>query len=54
MDSPVLDQRILSAEGWPYASTMSLAAGDPGRFHSLFGRDSLIISLQVLPAQAGC
>lgn len=25
--------------------------GDPGRFHALFGRDSLITSLQVLPAR---
>src|ERR671917_1335264 len=40
---------LLSAEGWPYASTPPVEAGDPGRFHALFGRDSLICSLQVLP-----
>jgi glycogen debranching enzyme len=51
MDTPALDQRILSPEGWPYASTTSLTADDPGRFHALFGRDSLITSLQVLPVQ---
>jgi glycogen debranching enzyme len=26
-------------------------AGDPGRFHALFGRDAAIVSLQVLPAR---
>ncbi|MFP5387676.1 MAG: hypothetical protein ACLGG5_00035, partial [Thermoleophilia bacterium] len=26
-----------------------MAAGDPGRFHALFGRDSAITSLQLLP-----
>jgi glycogen debranching enzyme len=41
---------LLSEEGWPYASTPPVEAGDPGRFHALFGRDSLICSLQVLPA----
>jgi len=41
----------LSAEGWPYASSLSVDAADPGRFHALFGRDSLISSLQVLPVQ---
>lgn len=34
---------VLSDEGWPYASSAA------GRFHCLFGRDSLITSLQVLP-----
>ena len=47
----VLDASILSPAGWPYASTQPIAADDPGRFHALFGRDSLITSLQVLPAQ---
>jgi glycogen debranching enzyme len=42
---------VLSDEGWPYASSLPAAPGDPGRFHALFGRDSLITSLQVLPAQ---
>ena len=41
---------LLSDEGWPYASTPPVEEGDPGRFHALFGRDSLITSLQVLPA----
>jgi glycogen debranching enzyme len=41
---------LLSDEGWPYASTPPVEEGDPGRFHALFGRDSLITALQVLPA----
>lgn len=41
---PGLDP-LLSPAGWPYAS------GEPGRFHALFGRDSAIVSLQVLPAR---
>lgn len=41
--------RVLSPEGWPYASSESVDAEDPGRFHALFGRDSLITSLQLLP-----
>ncbi|HEX6459354.1 MAG TPA: hypothetical protein VF032_10605 [Thermoleophilaceae bacterium] len=41
--------RVLSPEGWPYASSESTDADDPGRFHALFGRDSLITSLQLLP-----
>jgi glycogen debranching enzyme len=40
---------LLSADGWPYASTPPVEEGDPGRFHALFGRDSLICALQVLP-----
>ena len=40
---------MLSTEGWAYASTPPRGAGDPGRFHALFGRDSLICALQVLP-----
>ena len=40
---------LLSEEGWAYASSTPVAAGDPGRFHALFGRDSLITALQVLP-----
>ncbi|MGH2949755.1 MAG: hypothetical protein ACRDPC_26435, partial [Solirubrobacteraceae bacterium] len=40
---------LLSSEGWPYASSPPVEAGDPGRFHALFGRDSLICALQVLP-----
>jgi glycogen debranching enzyme len=41
---------LLSQEGWPHASSAPVEEGDPGRFHALFGRDSLITSLQVLPA----
>jgi len=40
---------LLSPDGWAYASADSVAAGDPGRFHALFGRDSLLTALQVLP-----
>jgi glycogen debranching enzyme len=40
---------LLSDEGWPYASTPPVEEGDPGRFHALFGRDSLITALQLLP-----
>jgi glycogen debranching enzyme len=42
---------LLSEEGWPYASLPPQVPGDPGAFHALFGRDSLITSLQVLPAR---
>ena len=42
---------LLSPEGWAYASTPPVAEGDPGRYHALFGRDSLICALQVLPAR---
>jgi glycogen debranching enzyme len=44
----LLDE-LLSPGGWPYASTAPVEPGDPGRFNALFGRDSLITSLQVLP-----
>jgi glycogen debranching enzyme len=42
-------ERVLSPEGWPYASSEPVDAEDPGRFRALFGRDSLITSLQLLP-----
>jgi glycogen debranching enzyme len=42
---------LLSEEGWPYASSPPVEEGDPGRFHCLFGRDSLITALQLLPAR---
>src|SRR4051794_37063632 len=42
-------EAVLSAEGWPYASAPPVEPGDPGRYHALFGRDSLITSLQILP-----
>jgi glycogen debranching enzyme len=45
---PGLD-RVLSPEGWPFASSVPVDGDDPGRFHALFGRDSLITSLQLLP-----
>jgi glycogen debranching enzyme len=44
-------QPVLSADGWPYASSLPVDAHDPGRYHALFGRDSLITSLQVLQSQ---
>ncbi|GAB3668347.1 hypothetical protein GCM10027596_38900 [Nocardioides korecus] len=40
---------LLSPEGWVHASSDAVEPGDPGRFHALFGRDSLITALQVLP-----
>ena len=46
-DDPDL-RGLRSDEGWLYASTDPLGAGDPGRFHALFGRDSLISSLQLM------
>jgi glycogen debranching enzyme len=50
VEVPGLDA-LLSDEGWPYASAPPVEPGDPGRFHALFGRDSLITALQVLPAR---
>ena len=44
-------RELLAPQGWPYASAASRGSPDPGRFHALFGRDSLITSLQVLPEQ---
>jgi glycogen debranching enzyme len=42
---------LLSPDGWVYASTPPITEADPGRYHALFGRDSLITALQVLPAR---
>src|SRR5262245_29535845 len=42
---------LLSAQGWAYASAAAVDVLDPGRFHALFGRDSLICALQVLPVR---
>ena len=42
---------LLSPEGWLYASSTPLDASDPGRFHCLFGRDSLISALQLIPTR---
>jgi glycogen debranching enzyme len=47
----VITPPIMSADGWAFASSLPLDADDPGRYHALFGRDSLITSLQVMPAQ---
>lgn len=52
MSLPVADlDGLLSPAGWPHASAEPVAAQDPGRFHALFGRDSAILSLQLLPAR---
>jgi glycogen debranching enzyme len=49
---PVADlDGLLSPAGWPYASAEPVAVGDPGRFHALFGRDSAIVSLELLPVR---
>jgi glycogen debranching enzyme len=44
-------EALLSPQGWPYASAQPQAPDDPGRFHAFFGRDSAIVSLEVLPAR---
>ena len=44
---------VLSRGGWAHASAAASDDGDPGRFNALFGRDSLITALQVLPARPG-
>jgi glycogen debranching enzyme len=43
---------VLAPEGWPNASSASVREGDPGRYHCLFGRDSLITALALLPVRA--
>jgi glycogen debranching enzyme len=48
-EDPYLIDPLLSPEGWAYASAPPVEAGDPGRYHALFGRDSLIFALQVWP-----
>jgi glycogen debranching enzyme len=45
---PDLDA-VMAPDGWTYASSAPVDAEDPGRFHALFGRDSLITALQLLP-----
>ena len=47
---PAIDE-VLSPDGWAYASSQAVDSDDPGRFHALFGRDSLIFALQVLPVR---
>jgi glycogen debranching enzyme len=44
-------ERLLAPEGYLYASTPPLSDDDPGRYHALFGRDSLISALQLMPAR---
>jgi glycogen debranching enzyme len=44
-----LVEQLLAPEGWAYASTAPVDESDPGRFRTLFGRDSLITALQLLP-----
>jgi glycogen debranching enzyme len=52
MGLPAVDLNgLLSPAGWPYASAEPVGEGDPGRFHALFGRDSAIVSLELLPAR---
>lgn len=42
-------ESLLSPDGWVHASSTPTSEEDPGRFHALFGRDSLITALQLLP-----
>ena len=49
-DVPGLSE-VLAPDGWANASSTSLGEGDPGRYNCLFGRDSLITALAVLPAR---
>ena len=49
-DVPGLSE-VLAPDGWANASSTSQGEGDPGRYNCLFGRDSLIIALAVLPAR---
>ncbi|MEP6463985.1 MAG: hypothetical protein ABJC62_11360 [Frankiaceae bacterium] len=51
MTLPPEVEALLAPPGWAYASMAPVEKGDPGRFHALFGRDSLIFALQVLPGQ---
>jgi glycogen debranching enzyme len=49
-DVPGLSE-VLAPDGWANASSTSQGEGDPGRYNCLFGRDSLITALAVLPAR---
>ena len=42
-------EAVLSPDGWCFASAPPIDDDDPGRFNALFGRDSLITALEVLP-----
>lgn len=44
---------MLAPEGWAHASSPPVDEADPGRFHALFGRDSLITALALLPVRPG-
>jgi glycogen debranching enzyme len=47
-EPPELDG-LLAPEGFAYASTPPVSEDDPGRYQALFGRDSLVTGLQLLP-----
>jgi glycogen debranching enzyme len=49
-DVPGLSE-VLAPDGWANASSVSQGEDDPGRYNCLFGRDSLITALAVLPAR---
>jgi len=51
LNGPTLLDSVLSPGGWAYASAASTGSDDPGRFKTLFGRDSLITALQLLPVR---
>jgi glycogen debranching enzyme len=44
-------EEVLAPDGWALASAPSAGADDPGRFDALFGRDSLITALELLPVR---
>ena len=50
-EAPALLDSVLSPDGWAYASAAPTDGDDPGRFHTLFGRDSLITALQLIPVR---
>jgi glycogen debranching enzyme len=50
-EPPALLDGVLSPDGWACASAPPTGGDDPGRFHTLFGRDSLITALQLIPVR---
>ena len=44
-------EALLAPQGWAYASSLPVGTDDLGRYNALFGRDSLITALAVLPAR---
>jgi glycogen debranching enzyme len=50
-DRPALLDSVLSPAGWACASAAPTDGDDPGRFNTLFGRDSLITALQLMPVR---